>query len=730
MHIPFQHPSPDALHAFALGDLSEHRRRSLQAHLTTCASCRADIVATRDILERAASLTPSISLRDDAFSRVLAARASGTRVVLPVEPTSYALPSAFPWRAVLAATLVVSVLGGLIRASLGRELSAAETSGHLTFSPQAPSEGAHVTVQYEAPANLASYKTLVLRVRYRTGRDEQYQAATRQVAATRLTRRGSQSFEGAIDLPPGVVYAAFAVEDTAGTQVDANQGRLWELLVHQGGKPSEASLIQKFNDLVGRSPDSALTVVRTRSSLYSDSPDAWAARVAFESFMLGSTYFDSAHSGHLERFAALDRQWRSRASVPPDVMDGMGNYAVQISDSAHPEIRTVYRYWIKRLMSEAVGTPLQSQQQISDWSSRVRSDSTIARAMLDSVEATWQRGDSVLGRYTSLGLQIARAAKDSAAVLRWADRAVTNMPDHAVGYLTQLGADARFRSAALVRIREQLEQLRHRDDAMRPLQASIRVDSLRRAAASRSALAALGDLLLRSGDTSAAVDTLGKAIADGWDRALFSRTAGIYLARADTGNAARTFALVASDPSTPRAEADSIGRRFSRAIGVDAWQRLEAIATQELARRVLATAEARPGPRRATLLTERRDSVDLATLTRGKVSVVVVWSRFCGPARLQLPLYSKMQGDLSARGIAFVSITEEAPGSELRDYLAASKAEFHTYHDAWGEARRAFGNIATPTYYILDSRGRIRFADHSPELALTQAAAVQFERQY
>ncbi|MEO8623178.1 MAG: redoxin family protein [bacterium] len=728
MYIPFQHPSADALHAFALGDLNEHRRRSLQGHLTECASCRADIVATRDILEQSASMAPSVSLRADAFSRVLAARASGTRVVLPVEPASYALPATFPWRAALAATLAVIVFGGLVRASLRRELVAAETSGHLVFSPQAPSDGAHVTVQYEAPANLTRYETLVLRVRYRTRWDEEYEAATRQLVATRLTRRGSQSFEGAFDLPSGVVYAALAVEDTAGTRVDANHGRLWELLVYQDGKPSEASLIQQYNDVLGRSPDSALIVVRTRSSLYPDSPGAWAGRVSHESFMLGATYYDSAVSGHLKRFAALDKKWRSRASVPPEVMDGMRSYYSQISDSAPPEFRTIARYWRKRFMSEAVGSPLRSQEQISDWNSRALKDSTIAGAVLDSAEASWQRGDSLLGMYTLFGLQIAGAAKDSAAVLRWTDRTATRMPAWAVGLTTQLGADPRFRNAALVRIREQLAHLSRRDDAMRPLEASIRQDSLRRAAASRSALAALGELLLTSGDTTSAIDTLGKAIADGWDRALFSRTAGVYLARHDTGNAARTFALIVSDPSTPVAEADSIRRRFTRAIGADAWQRLEGIGKQELARRVLATAELRPAPARATLLTERRDSVDLASLTRGKVSVVVVWSRFCGASRLQLPLYGKLQNDLSAKGIAFVRITEEASSPDLRDYLAASKVEFQTYYDARGEARRAFNNNATPTYYVLDSRGRIRFADHSPALALTQAAAVQLEQ--
>ncbi len=679
----------------------------------------------RGLLDRFAHYQPSTALRQDAFERIVAARASGERRVLPSAPPSAGVAGTRRWLVFAAAAAIVTAIMLVIRMSAPPGLTAADLTGTLTFAPAQPAAGARIAVHYAPPAMLGRQPTLRLRARFRTRWSAEYNhGATEHVVAV-LHRQGDGSFTGSFDLPPDAVYAALAVEDTVAAHVDARDDRPWELLVYRDGKPTLDALTQQFNDVLGRSPDSALAVVRRATELYPDDPTAWASRVAFESYMLGGTYLQSTMDEQMRRFRTFDSTLRRRADVSPDAMMGLRMYAAQIGTPEH-SLKDASAYWMNRLAHDSAAGILADLSRLDMLGRAVRADSTRAPAALDTLERLWRRGDSITPQIADDGFYIALAAHDSAAVFRWLNRDAPSLHDVLwYRYQTLANREPRYRDAVLQGLRSLIAGYQQSNDAYRDLGSTAEADARQRAEYVRGSLVTLGELLLQRGDTAAALDTLRRTIDDGWDTQRFEHVAAIYLRTRDTANAARVYALVAADPATPAAHADSLTAMFNKAIGPDRWNRLVSDASSEMRRRIMEGATSRALPNNISITNGQGSTVPLSSLTNGRVSVLAFWSRFCGASRAQMPLLPAMSGTLQARGIAFVPLTTEADSPEVGAFLRDAKVALTSYFDDRGEARRATDNNATPTYYVLDASGRVRFEGHTPALAITEAVALQ-----
>jgi len=64
---------------------------------------------------------------------------------------------------------------------------------------------------------------------------------------------------------------------------------------------------------------------------------------------------------------------------------------------------------------------------------------------------------------------------------------------------------------------------------------------------------------------------------------------------------------------------------------------------------------------------------------------------------------------LRQQGVAIVAITDERVSDDLRRFLADQKLTFPVYADAWRQASRAFSQWGTPSYFVLDADGLVRF---------------------
>ncbi len=126
-------------------------------------------------------------------------------------------------------------------------------------------------------------------------------------------------------------------------------------------------------------------------------------------------------------------------------------------------------------------------------------------------------------------------------------------------------------------------------------------------------------------------------------------------------------------------------------------------------------------------LTARQgSSVALAELTGEEATVVVFWSRYCGPSAQAMPRTAALAGRLAQEGVPLLAITRDAPG-EAEAFLREGGFEITALYDTEGEAARALNSWGTPQYFVLDGTARLRFAFSSLDDLLRQVAALRAE---
>lgn len=85
----------------------------------------------------------------------------------------------------------------------------------------------------------------------------------------------------------------------------------------------------------------------------------------------------------------------------------------------------------------------------------------------------------------------------------------------------------------------------------------------------------------------------------------------------------------------------------------------------------------------------------------------------------------RLHVELSRRGLAFIVLATDPPYAAMRDFARDSMATLPVYADARGEATMSFGNFGTPTYYVLDGQGVVRFRGRDAGALVRQALVVR-----
>jgi thiol-disulfide isomerase/thioredoxin len=117
---------------------------------------------------------------------------------------------------------------------------------------------------------------------------------------------------------------------------------------------------------------------------------------------------------------------------------------------------------------------------------------------------------------------------------------------------------------------------------------------------------------------------------------------------------------------------------------------------------------------------------ELRELTAGRPAVVVFWSRHCGPARRASRAIDSIAGVLRRDGTPVVLVLNETLSPEVQKELRDLGLTLPAFSEVEGSATQAFVNSATPSYYVLDELGRIRFSS-APDLktVLLQVAVLR-----
>jgi cytochrome c biogenesis protein CcmG, thiol:disulfide interchange protein DsbE len=92
---------------------------------------------------------------------------------------------------------------------------------------------------------------------------------------------------------------------------------------------------------------------------------------------------------------------------------------------------------------------------------------------------------------------------------------------------------------------------------------------------------------------------------------------------------------------------------------------------------------------------------------RGKLVLLNFWASWCEPCREEMPLFSKWQRELGARGLQLIGVSMDDDAREVHKFLAAYPV---TYPVVMGDARFAehFGGVlGLPLSYLIDAQGLV-----------------------
>ena len=305
-----------------------------------------------------------------------------------------------------------------------------------------------------------------------------------------------------------------------------------------------------------------------------------------------------------------------------------------------------------------------------------------------------------------------------AQIIACADTASANLPDDPqarIYFYGELSQYVMYRGGAA---KKALEYARHAVESL-PKDADPQLVAI--------AQGTLGRAQLENKDYAGAIATLTRVAATSPDsQRVLSQLGTAYEAvgKADQAIDAyiRSVAVFAGRDSSAAAPLQALYvKRHGSAKGLDAR-----IAAARGASRngevFVARRHEQPAPAWSlpTLAGKTVKSADLA----GKVVVLDFWGSWCGPCRMELPLFQALYQRYKDRGVAFYGVNWERPGpAEARvklakDYMEQNKLSFPVVLDHEQAASTAFGIQAFPTVYLIDKTGKIRFRNvgFSPEI--------------
>lgn len=589
--------------------------------------------------------------------------------------------------------------------AVGAVLSCSGESGSgetgLRFSPDRPMAGDEITVTYTPAGTLAEEPELVLRGTYGTAADDkpwQVRLEERLLTIPRMTRGSRGAFTTRFTLPEAAVYAAFVVEDATGEQLDANNFRLFDLLVHApDGRPLYDAFRRRADEFEDRNVHTSLEALRRAMELYPDSLDGWSELRSFERSALGSTTGDSLFVWHRENFAEIHERYRGReAELSPPAIQGLSAYAGAVRDEQGEA------HW-EAVAERTAGTDAWAMD--TGWRilHRLEADGDTAAALAE-FERHWPDARGTSSPYEPFAFELALDARDLDALDRWIGR----LFPHGISGLALprwISVIPERRARALELARERYEM----PDPVRPLGKTADEHAQSVAVERAGLLKDYARFLNEYASPGEAMEIVEQATARSASPDLFEILGELKLAAGDVEGAARAYAALASDPSMSPTQADSLAMLVGHDPDSPEWRALlEAGTGQALPHVLSAAVEWTPGE--AWVTDARGNRHALADLTAGKPTALIFWARWCPPCIPKIPAVVRLQETMERLGGQVLSIAWRDPaGAEMDAFIEEHGITYPVYYDLEDAATGAFGVYAIQANFVLDAQGRVRF---------------------
>ncbi len=109
-----------------------------------------------------------------------------------------------------------------------------------------------------------------------------------------------------------------------------------------------------------------------------------------------------------------------------------------------------------------------------------------------------------------------------------------------------------------------------------------------------------------------------------------------------------------------------------------------------------------------------QDNISLSNL-RGKPVLLDFWGTWCGPCVAKLPAVEALHQEFADMGLTVIGVHSKQGSEEVEGFLAKHELSFPIVVDT-GQTAKAFGVTQFPSYFLLDSEGKVveSFANRPP----------------
>jgi thiol-disulfide isomerase/thioredoxin len=116
---------------------------------------------------------------------------------------------------------------------------------------------------------------------------------------------------------------------------------------------------------------------------------------------------------------------------------------------------------------------------------------------------------------------------------------------------------------------------------------------------------------------------------------------------------------------------------------------------------------------------------------RGKPVLIDVWATWCGPCVAMVPELKKLDSDLRAHGIVFLSVDVEDNPDTANTFLTHQNVTWQNLHEVDNTMRTAFHtSTAVPWQIFIDSDGKIAFYRRAEDIGELRSALAALGPQY
>ena len=91
---------------------------------------------------------------------------------------------------------------------------------------------------------------------------------------------------------------------------------------------------------------------------------------------------------------------------------------------------------------------------------------------------------------------------------------------------------------------------------------------------------------------------------------------------------------------------------------------------------------------------------------QGKVVILDFWATWCGPCRMEIPNFVKLQTKYGDK-LAIVGLTVSSPEADVRSFAQKQGINYSVLLDADNLTDRYGGIVGIPTTFVVDRQGRI-----------------------